>query len=88
MWEFFFEVDFVVTKSRSGVLSTQFIPSAPMVVQTRSDSAPSSPEDDDDNIYTSDRAVSPVEASASDSDMLIEKPLSGRRTKRCVIFDH
>ena len=55
-----------------------FIPLRPIVMQTRSNSACTSPDDNNDDIYASDHAVSPVEAGASDSDMLIDKPLSGR----------
>ena len=47
-------------------------------MQTRSNSARTSPEDDNNVIYASDRAVSPFETTPNDSDTLIEKPLSGR----------
>jgi len=55
-----------------------------MVVPTHSDSACTSPEDDGDSSYASDHAVSPVEGGASDTEMLIEKPLSGLR--KCVTY--
>jgi len=54
------------------------IPLAPMVMQTRSNSARTFPDDDYDDMYVGDHAVSPVEAGASDDDMFIEKPVSGR----------
>jgi len=47
-------------------------------MQTCSNSACTLPDNSNNDIYASDHAISPVEAGASDSDMLIEKPLSGR----------
>jgi len=58
-----------------------------MVMQTRSNSACTPPDDDGDDIYASDHTISLVEAGASDSDMLIEKPVSGRRKKHHAIFN-
>ena len=55
-------------------------------MQTRSDSACASPDNDNDNIYASDRAVSPFETTPNDSDTLIGEPLSGRWTKDCVAW--
>ena len=45
-----------------------------MVMQTRSNSARTFPADGYDDFYADDRAVSPVEAGSSDSEMFMEKP--------------
>ena len=82
MWEFFFRCRFHSYQIRNWPVLRPtpplFIPLCPIVMQTRSNSACTSPDDNNDDIYASDHAVSPVEAGASDSDMLIDKPLSGR----------
>ena len=49
-----------------------------MVMQTRSNSAHTLPVDDYNNMYVDDCAVGSVEAGASDNDMFMEKPVSGR----------
>jgi hypothetical protein len=49
-----------------------------MVMQTCSNSARTLPDDDYDDMYVNDCAVSPVEAGATDNDVFMEKPVSGR----------
>ena len=48
------------------------------------DSACASPDNDNDDIYASDCAVSPFEMTPNDSDTLIGEPLSGRWTKDSI----
>jgi len=78
MWEFF-GIDSVVTKSGIGLF---FDPlhhcSCPIVMQTRSNSACTLPDDENDNIYASDHTISPFEMTSDDSNTLIKKLLSGK----------
>ena len=75
----FFSVDSVVTKSG---IELFFDPlyhcSCPIIMQTCSDSAHASPDNDNDDIYASDCAVGLFEMTPNDSDTLIGEPLSGR----------
>lgn len=57
-------------------------------MQTRSNSARTLPADGYDDFYADDRAVSPVEARSSDSEMFMENPVSGRWTKHNGAFNY
>ena len=75
----FFGVDSVVTKSGIELFfNPLYHRSCPIIMQTRSDSARASPDNNNDDIYASDRAMSPFETTPNDSDTLIGEPLSGR----------
>ena len=75
----FFGVDSVVTKLGIELFfDPLYHRSCPIIMQTRSDSAHALPDNDNDDIYTSDRAVSPFEMTPNDSDTLIGELLSGR----------